>query len=181
MKTLAIVVALLIIAGAIGYALLEKRPGYGVYYGLARLTGSRLDIGPVDWSRLTRHATPNDALVCPPARCPNAKPDWQPKTYPLPPGELLARLKKFALAEPDTGELSCEPNCERTARFLQLTRLMRYPDTIDVEVLLAGENQSTLAIYSRSLIGHGDMGVNRARITRWLAALDQVFPDRTAR
>ena len=28
------------------------------------------------------------------------------------------------------------------------------------------------AIYSRSLIGHGDFGVNRARIERWLAALD---------
>ena len=172
MKTLAIVVALLIVAGAVGYMLLEKRPGYGVYYGLAKLTGSRLDIGPVDWSRLTRHATPNDALVCAVARCPNAKPDWEPKTYPMPSSELLARLKKIALAEPDTSEFPCEPNCDRIARFLQLTRLMRYPDTIDVEVFPASETQSTLAIYSRSLIGHGDMGVNRARITRWLAALD---------
>jgi uncharacterized protein (DUF1499 family) len=172
MKTLAVIVALLIVAGAIGYALLEKRPGYGVYYGLAKLTGSRLDIGPVDWATLTRHSTPNDVLVCPAARCPNAKPDWEPKTYPMPASELLASLKKTALAEPDTSELSCEPNCERAARFLQLTRLMRYPDTIDVEVFPADENQSTLAIYSRSLIGRGDMGVNRARITRWLAALD---------
>jgi uncharacterized protein (DUF1499 family) len=172
MKTLAVIVALLIIAGAIGYVLLEKRPGYGAYYGLAKLTGARLDIGPVDWSRLTRHTTPNDALVCPAARCPNAKPDWEPKTYLMPANELLARLKKAALAERDTSELSCEPNCDRVARLLQHTRLMRYPDTIDLEVFPAGENQSTLAIYSRSLIGHGDMGVNRARITRWLAALD---------
>ena len=49
---------------------------------------------------------------------------------------------------------------------------MRFPDTVDVEVFPAGENQSTLAIYSRSLIGRKDFGVNRARITRWLAALD---------
>jgi uncharacterized protein (DUF1499 family) len=33
------------------------------------------------------------------------------------------------------------------------------------------DGQATLAIYSRSLIGHGDFGVNRARIERWLAAL----------
>jgi uncharacterized protein (DUF1499 family) len=172
MKTLSIIIVVLLVAGAIGVIMLEKRPGYGAYYGLAKLTGSRLDIGSVNFATLTRHNTPNDALICPAARCPNAKPDWEPKTYPVPAAELLARLKKFALAEPDTSELSCEPNCERTARFLQLTRLMRYPDTIDAEVFPAGENQSTLAIYSRSLIGHGDMGVNRARITRWLAALD---------
>lgn len=171
MTTLAVIVALLLVAGAIGYVLLEKRPGYGVYYGLAKLTGSRLDIGPVDWARLTRHTTPNDALVCPAARCPDAKPDWEAKTYSMPPGELLARLKKIALAEPDTSELSCEPNCHRVVRILQHTRLMRYPDTIDVEVFPTGGNQSTLAIYSRSLIGHGDMGVNRARVRRWLTAL----------
>ena len=87
-------------------------------------------------------------------------------------GELLARLKKVALAESDTGELPCAPNCDRIARFLQHTRLMRFPDTIDVEVFPAASNQSTLAIYSRSLIGRKDFGVNRARITRWLAALD---------
>jgi len=54
---------------------------------------------------------------------------------------------------------------------VQHTRLMRFPDTIDLEVFPAGEGQSTLAIYSRSLIGRKDFGVNRARITRWLAAL----------
>ena len=172
MKTLAIIVALLIVAGAVGYMLLEKRPGYGAYYGLAKLIGSRLDIGPVNWSTLTRHATPNDALVCPARHCPNATPDSEPKTYPMAPSELLARLRRIALAEPDTTELSCGPDCDRTARILQHTRLMRFPDTIDIAVFPVGDNQSTLAIYSRSLIGRSDLGVNRARIARWLAALD---------
>jgi uncharacterized protein (DUF1499 family) len=172
MKTLAIIVALLIVTGAVGYMLLEKRLGYGAYYGLAKLMGSRLDIGPVNWSTLARHETPNDALVCPASHCPNAKPDAAPKTYPLAPSELLARLRRIALAEPDTTELSCGPDCDRTARILQQTRLMRFPDTIDIEVLPAAGSQSTLAIYSRSLIGRSDLGVNRARIARWLAKLD---------
>jgi uncharacterized protein (DUF1499 family) len=38
-------------------------------------------------------------------------------------------------------------------------------------VLPAGAGRSTLAIYSRSLVGRKDFGVNRARIQRWLAAL----------
>jgi uncharacterized protein (DUF1499 family) len=171
-KTLAIIVALLIVAGVVGYILLEKRPGYGAYYGLAKLMGSRLDIGRVNWSTLTRHETPNDALVCPASHCPNAKPDAEPKTYSVAPAELLARLKSIALAEPDTTELYCGTDCDRTARILQHTRLMRFPDTIDIEVLPLADNQSTLAIYSRSLIGRGDLGVNRARIERWLAKLD---------
>ena len=160
-----------VLLGVIGYWLLERRPGYGAWYGLAKLIGSRLDIGPVDWATLTRHATPNDALVCAAARCPQAKPDWEPKTYAMAPGELLARLKEIALAEPDTNELSGAPDRDRLARFIQRTRLMRYPDTIDIEVFPAGES-STLAIYSRSLIGRSDLGVNRARVERWLAGLD---------
>jgi uncharacterized protein (DUF1499 family) len=171
MTAVAAIIVLLIVTAAIGYALLEKRPGYGAYYGLAKLTGSRLDIGPVDWATLTRHATPNDARVCPPARCPNAKPDWEPKTYAMVPGELLARLQQVALAEPNVTKLPPAPNRDLVARFVQRTRLMRYPDTIDIEVFPAGAG-STLAIYSRSLIGSQDFGVNRARVARWLAALD---------
>ena len=169
MTTLAIIVALLVIIAAVAYSLVEKRPGYGAYYGLAKLTGSRLDIGPVDWARLTRHATPNDALVCPAGHCPNATSDSESKVYAVPPAELLARVRKIALAEPDTRELSGAP--DNAARFLQHTRLMRFPDTIDVQAFPAGENRSTLAVYSRSLLGRRDFGVNRARIARWLAAL----------
>jgi len=171
MTAVAAIVALLIAALAIGYTLLEKRPGYGAYYGLAKLTGARLDIGPIDWATLTRHATPNDALVCPAARCPNAKPDWEPKLYAVAPVDLLARLEQVALAEPDVSKLPPAPNRDLVARFVQRTRLMRYPDTIDIAVFPAGAG-STLAIYSRSLIGSNDFGVNRARVARWLARLD---------
>ena len=169
--TALVVIALLAIAAALAYAFLEKHPVYGVYYGLAKWTGSRLDIGPVAWATLTRHPTPNDALVCPAGHCPNAKPDEAPKVYPVAPGELLARVKQIALAEPDTTELPCEPRCDRTARFVQYTKLMRFPDTIDVEVIPVGAN-STLALYSRSLVGRKDFGVNRARLRRWRDALD---------
>ena len=151
-------------------SIFETRRGYGLYYGLAKLTGAPLDIGPVDWATLRRHRTPNDTLVAPPGHCPNAKVDHEPGVYAASPEELLARLKAVALAEPRTLEISGAPN-PLAARFLQHSLLMRYPDTIDVQVLPAGDKQSTLAIYSRSLIGRKDFGVNRARVERWLAAL----------
>jgi uncharacterized protein (DUF1499 family) len=171
MKAAAVVIVLLLATAAIGYLLLERRPGYGIYYGLAKLTGARLDIGPVDWATLKRHSTPNDALVCPAGYCPLAKPDREPPAYALEPSALLARLRKVARADANTVELYCGPDCDRAARFIQYTRLMRYPDTIDIEVFPVTGGAS-LAIYSRSLVGHGDFGVNRARIERWLAAVD---------
>jgi uncharacterized protein (DUF1499 family) len=171
MTTAAIILVLLAVASAAGYVLLEKRPGYGAWYGIAKLTGSRLDIGPVDWAKLRRHPTPNDALVCAIGACPNAKADAEAKVYPVTPAELLTRIKRIALAEPNTSELTCDPHCDRIARILQLTRLMRYPDTVDIEVF-AVPGGTTLAIYSRSLVGGDDFGVNGKRIQRWLAALD---------
>jgi uncharacterized protein (DUF1499 family) len=173
MTKIAVIVVLLLAVGAIGYVLLEKRSGYGAWYGLAKLTGSRLDIGPVDWTTLTRHATPNDALVCPAAHCPKAKPDWEPKRYAMAPGELLRRLEQVALAEPNVIKLP--PHRDLAVRLVQRTRLMRYPDTVDIEVFPADAG-STLAIYSRSLIGRSDFGVNRARVMRWFAKLDAMDP-----
>ena len=157
----------------LGYALLEKRPGYGAYYGIAKLTAARLDLGPVDFDTLMRRTSPNDALVCASDHCPNAKPDWIAKAYDMAPTELLSRLTKVALAEPRTQQLEAGGGRDRTARFVQYSRIMRYPDTIDAEVFAVGQGKSSLAIYSRSLVGNGDFGVNRARLVRWLAALDQ--------
>ena len=48
---------------------------------------------------------------------------------------------------------------------------MNYPDIIAAEVRAAPEG-AALLLYSRSLFGWSDLGVNKARAERWLAALD---------
>ena len=63
-----------------------------------------------------------------------------------------------------------------TDRYIQRSALMGYPDTIVVHFFDLPDGRSTLALYSRSQLGHGDMGVNRARIERWLAKLGEVAP-----
>src|SRR5262245_15887731 len=164
-----LLVAAVLVACALGAVLIGARQQ--VYAGLARLSGNDRDMGPIDFATLRRRSSPNDALVCPPGRCPSAQPDHETKIYDMPPAELSARLTQGALAEPDTRALPCDPPC-RLLRYVQYSHLMRFPDTIDVEVLPAGDGRSTVAIYSRSLVGYGDFGVNRARIERWLAALE---------
>ena len=42
------------------------------------------------------------------------------------------------------------------------------PDNIDVEILPAGDDKSTIAIYSRRLLARDGFGTNRARIDRCL-------------
>src|SRR6266581_1080926 len=173
MTTLFIVIGLLLVAGAAGYALLEKRPGYGAYFGLARLAGGKLDIGSVDFATLARRRSGNDALVCPPGHCHGARADREAKIYDMAPEELLARMKKVALAEPKTRLVDGGTDRDPAARFVQYSRRMHFPDTIDVNVMPAGAGQSTLAIYSRSLLGSRDFGVNKARVARWLEALER--------
>lgn len=147
-------------------------PGYGAWYIVAKLTSAPLDIGPVDWPTLRRRPSRNDALVCPAGLCPRATPDHEAKTYTMPPDALLARLTNLAVAEPNTRTLASEPG---RARFIQYTPLMRFPDTIDVQVFPA-YGDATLAIYSRSLVGRRDFSVNRARVERWLAKLAARVP-----
>src|SRR5580704_10765546 len=102
MMKISIVVALIVAILLVAYLMLEKRPGYGVWYGIAKLAGARLDIGPVDFATLQRHSTANDALVCPAGLCANAEPDRQAKTYDVMPARLLEQVIRIALAEPDT-------------------------------------------------------------------------------
>jgi len=44
-----------------------------------------------------------------------------------------------------------------------------WPDYISVRAV-AVEGGAALAVWSRSRYGYSDMGVNRARVGRWLAA-----------
>ena len=48
--------------------------------------------------------------------------------------------------------------------------------SVSTETIERAGGHSTLALYSRSQLGKGDLGVNRARIERWLAELGREVP-----
>ncbi|MFN3954621.1 MAG: DUF1499 domain-containing protein [Pararhodobacter sp.] len=85
----------------------------------------------------------------------------------LPPDSLAARLDALAEAE---GAVRLAGDA-RHATFVTRTRLMRYPDYISIRLEPAPEGTRVTA-FSRARFGHGDMGVNRARLKRWFAALE---------
>ena len=62
-----------------------------------------------------------------------------------------------------------------TDRYVQRSALLGFPDTIVVRFLDLPGGTSMVAIYSRSQLGEGDMGVNKARIERWLGKLKKIL------
>ncbi len=170
------VLALLLVVGAMGAARLWPAPGAGFWWRAAAIAQMPQDFGALDIAQSPRRATPNDALICPESVCQRAKPDLVAPVFAVPAAELRRKVAIAALAEPRTEELTCAADCDKTGRFVQYSALFQFPDTIDVRVVEAGANSSTLSIYSRSVFGYGDFGVNLARVERWLATLHRIIP-----
>jgi uncharacterized protein (DUF1499 family) len=128
------------------------------------------DLGPFDFEKGRRPEKPNSALACPPGFCANAVADFDPGVYPYSDEELRRRFTAFVLSEPRVSPVYRHdaPGLPTQDRYIQRSALMSYPDTIDVRFIALTETTSTLAIHSRSQIGYSDMGVNLARIRRWV-------------
>jgi uncharacterized protein (DUF1499 family) len=158
---------------AVAIGLVSVGLGYGLWRGwetgLERtwqgLFGSP-DLGPVEFATLKRRTTPNDALICPRDVCAQARADAEPPVFSVPSARLRSLVSEVALAEPGTSLLERGPQQDR---YLVRTRLMRFPDTVVVQVFDRGQDSSTLALYSRSQIGSSDFGVNKRRLKRWVA------------
>jgi uncharacterized protein (DUF1499 family) len=92
--------------------------------------------------------------------------------YAVPPTALIAAFDRMALAQPRTERLAGTADGSGYVTYVQRTPLVAYPDYVSVRAVSVGDGQSALVILSRSRFGKSDLGVNRARITQWLEALD---------
>ena len=161
---------------AVAIGLVGVGLGYGLWRGweagLDRTWQSLFgtpDLGPVDFATLQRRRTPNDALICPRDACSQAQPDAEPPVFPIPGARLRTLASQAALSEPGTTLIDAGPQQDR---YLVRTRVMRFPDTVVVQVIERTVNLSTLALYSRSQIGSSDFGVNGRRLARWVERLE---------
>jgi uncharacterized protein (DUF1499 family) len=123
----------------------------------------------IDFRTLQRTARPNQYLVCPPGLC-QAAPDAESPVYHLPVATLRERWLAMIARQPRVQQVAVDAD-QGQYDFIQRSRLLRFPDTITVRFIPRSATQSTLAIYSRSHYGSSDLGVNRRRVTAWLAAL----------
>ena len=134
------------------------------------------DLGSVAFETLQRRSTPNDALACPPALC-SARSDMTPPLYRVSVQQLQTAFATMIASEPRVVRVASD-DATMTGRYVQRTKWLGFPDTIAVRFLDGRDTTSTLALYSRSQFGESDLGVNRARIERWLAKLSTVVESR---
>jgi uncharacterized protein (DUF1499 family) len=132
------------------------------------------DLGPVAFETLERRTTPNDALACPENFC-KARSDLMPPLFGVDLAALRAAMAKLIASEQRISLVEANDTA-LTERYIQRSALMQFPDTIVVRYIEQPEGHSTLAIYSRSQLGESDLGVNLARLERWLGKLKQLLP-----
>jgi uncharacterized protein (DUF1499 family) len=123
---------------------------------------------PVDFATLRLPASPNTCLAAPPG-FPNA----HLTTPPLPADadrafEVIRNLP--AERFPRTYPLAAWPE-RRQAQWVVRSALANFPDIVAAEIA-SGPAGTGLFLYSRSLLGWSDFGVNRKRVQAWIAAIE---------
>lgn len=79
----------------------------------------------------------------------------------------LSRLHDIAMATPRTTLLAGGPS-EGMATYVTRTKIVGFPDYTTVK-----QTDDALEIHARLRFGRSDMGVNRARVEKWIAALQK--------
>jgi uncharacterized protein (DUF1499 family) len=154
---------------------------------------------PMDFSRFVRPATPNTALAGPavaglpspgspvpgsPVPGSNAvtavAPDLVTPVFRVSAARLFAAVHEVAAAQPRTFLAASYPD-RLQEHWVARSAVFNFPDLIAVQVAAAGPDTSTLVLYSRSVYGRSDLGVNLARLRVWLAAVNTMLMSPTER
>ncbi len=125
----------------------------------------------IDFATLRLPDAPNRYLACPEHYC-AAPPDRISPVFDMPVAALRGRWKKMLQNQPRITQARADET-DLQHDIVQRSRFFRFPDSITVRFIPLPGERSTLAIYSRSHYGRDDFGVNRERVTAWLAALSE--------
>jgi uncharacterized protein (DUF1499 family) len=122
----------------------------------------------LDMSRIVRPSRPNTALAGPAGSTP--RPDLETPIYQVPAAQLHDAVRAMAAAQPRTF-LAADHPAERQTHWVVRSAVFNFPDLVTAQIGDAGPDRSTLVLYSRSVYGYSDTGVNRQRLNSWLADL----------
>lgn len=130
---------------------------------------------PGNLSEIRRPASPNTCLAGPSDFLP--APDLPTRHYDISPEQLLTAVQGVISAQPRTKALALDNGLLR-ADYVVRSRVFGFPDIMLTQVLRTVGGQSALVLYSYSLKGYYDFGVNRKRVMAILAALDTALVQR---
>lgn len=123
---------------------------------------------PMDLTRIVRRKMPNTALAAPAGFVP--RPDIVTSVYKLAASSLYAAVRATAAAQPRTYQLVAYGD-RLQVHFVVRSAVFGFPGLVAAQASPDG-NGSTLILWSRSVYGRFDFGVNAKRVRTWLAALN---------
>ncbi len=126
---------------------------------------------PVDFGALRLPGTPNAHLLAPAGSAAPAHETMPP--LPVPPEQAWDAARRLGEGVARCWPIAAWPEL-RQAQWVVRTALMNYPDIVVAQVTeLPGG--AGLYLYSRSLVGYSDMGVNRGRVAEWRGRLEAML------
>ena len=124
---------------------------------------------PVDFDTMRKDGKPPSFLVAP-AGLGVEKADLVAPEFPLPASQVAALWREQVAVGENVTERKWDP-ATNTAYSVERTQLMRYPDLITARFIDLGDGRSTVALFSTSVYGLRDAGVNERRVRDWLERL----------
>jgi len=126
---------------------------------------------PLDFARLRLPPSPNAHLAAPPGAT-GERHETAP-LLPVAPERAWEAVRRLGDGMERVWKMAEWPE-QRQAQWVARSRLMNYPDLVNAQVVdLPGG--AGLFLYSRSLVGWSDLGVNARRVAAWRAALDALL------
>jgi uncharacterized protein (DUF1499 family) len=142
---------------------------------------------PIDVARIVRPSSPNTALAAPDGFAPPPDParstppiDIITPHYQIPAEGLFALIRDVAGNQPRTWQAALYPG-QLQAHYIVRSAIFNFPDLVVVQVDRDGPDSSLLIMYSSSVYGRSDFGMNRRRVETWLAALQTKLPSSSER
>jgi len=133
----------------------------------------------IAFKTLVRPKSPNTYLLAPDGLCEADTPDKTSDIMPVGPDVLFGQVLDLVEGQ-ERWAVETKDETRRLIHFVATSKLMRYKDDVDVLILPveAGASQeasgSRLAVYSRSRVGHSDLGANRKRVIFMLECLHKM-------
>ncbi|MEM8988548.1 MAG: DUF1499 domain-containing protein [Pseudomonadota bacterium] len=127
-----------------------------------------------DFATLEPPSSPNTYLVCTAEVCEAAPFDRQSPVFEAP-AEAVKDAWFAMISDQPRITNGAADDATLQYEFIQRSRLFRFPDTVTVRFVPLEAGRSTLAVYSRSKYGYGDMGANKRRVENWLSALEAML------
>lgn len=122
----------------------------------------------VDPLTAPKPSTPNSYRVAPVDAAVDA--DEEAPFYEMTSKELAARFDRIARESGRVDVVGGSPE-SGFVTYVQTSSVFAFPDYISVRFIEIDAQTSTLAVFSRSRLGKNDLGVNKTRVTNWLAQL----------